>query len=92
MMVADQIRQHIQGIVMAADDDDGVFDGCKGPEQLCLDRLIFLDPFQVIGNADDAVGLGEGGDASGAPGKRNGDNPVIDFSQLDAEKFFDPQF
>ena len=46
----------------------------------------------MIGNPDDAVGLGEGGDASGAPGKRNGDDPLIDFPELDAEKFLNPQF
>ena len=86
-----KIRQHIQGIVMAADNDDGVFDGRKGPKQLGQNRLIFLDPFHVIGNADDAVRLGQGGDASSAPGKRNGDNPLIDFSQLDADKFFHSQ-
>ena len=87
-MVADQIRQHIQSIVVAADNDDGVFNGRNRPEKFCLDRFIFLDAFQVIGNADDAVCLGEGGDASGASGKRDGDNPVIDLSQFDPEKFF----
>jgi hypothetical protein len=77
---------------VTADNDNGVFDRSKGPEQLCLDRFIFLDAFPVIGNADDAGRLGEGGDASGATGKRNGDNPVIDFSELDTNKFFNSKF
>ena len=44
MVGADQISQHIQGVVVAPDNNDGVFDGRQGPEQFGQDRFIFREP------------------------------------------------
>ncbi len=86
------VGQHIQRVVVAAHDDDGSTELGLRPQELRRHLFLFLDPFDVRGDADDPVRFGDGGDGTRAARQRSGDKTAVDLAEFDAHELLEPQF
>ena len=85
------IGQHVDGVVVAADHDQGMVQLLVGPQQPHPHRFAQLHALQFLRDLEDAVGSGERGDHPGAPLQRHGDQPPLDAPQDDPDKLLQTQ-
>ena len=88
MLAAQKAVDEVQGVVVAADGQQGAFHLLAGAQQLHLHGLVTADALAVAGHADDAVGTAQAGDGARAARQGHGKEGVVHPAQLDADAFF----
>ena len=91
MLLLECVGEHVQGVVMRSDADDGVRDFVPGAEELHAHRVTGGNPLVPCRDADHAVGAHQGHEHARAPRHRCSNEVARDAADFDAQKLFNSE-